>query len=362
MTFDKAAIDIMNVFQPGQAYVALSRLRSLDGLVLLSKIQNNGIGNDKEVIDYANNKASENELEQVYQKENKEFILNFLKQCFDWSDLAQQWRNYQFEYAHDKINEQSKWAIEKAGVVWNLVDPATKFMRQLDKLFRAEVIDFRYISQRINAAYDYFFPFFVQLSYDLLYKIFEVQNKKRTKQQYESLTDIEEIQTKSILNLMRSKLLAEAVIENKNLSKTIFDNENIKNYKQEKLKIVKQDFETQNKTLIAEEPKVIPTKKEKKETKEPTINVTYTLWTELKSLEKVAAARKLTVGTIQGHIAKLIALDKIKIEEVMPTDKIKILAQEFVNFDGESLNPIKEKLGDDFSWDELKMYRASLEN
>ncbi|MBK6566537.1 MAG: hypothetical protein IPG18_15360 [Saprospiraceae bacterium] len=34
LTFDKAVIDVVDVFQPGQAYVALSRLRSLDGLVL----------------------------------------------------------------------------------------------------------------------------------------------------------------------------------------------------------------------------------------------------------------------------------------------------------------------------------------
>jgi hypothetical protein len=34
LTFDKAAIDVSG-FMPGQAYVALSRLRSLEGLILL---------------------------------------------------------------------------------------------------------------------------------------------------------------------------------------------------------------------------------------------------------------------------------------------------------------------------------------
>jgi hypothetical protein len=55
--FDKAAIDVSQVL--GQAYVALSRLRSLEGLILLSPLRMNGISNDQDVMDYSLNKASE---------------------------------------------------------------------------------------------------------------------------------------------------------------------------------------------------------------------------------------------------------------------------------------------------------------
>ena len=56
LTFDKAIIDVRNVFAAGQSYVALSRLRSLDGLVLTSPFPANGIENDETVIRFERTK------------------------------------------------------------------------------------------------------------------------------------------------------------------------------------------------------------------------------------------------------------------------------------------------------------------
>src|SRR6478736_4221412 len=98
LTFDKAALDVSQVFLPGQAYVALSRLRSLNGLILLSPLRMNGISNDQDVMDFSLNKASETVLESALQRETKNFIYNYLRNSFDWNQLAQEWRNHQFSY------------------------------------------------------------------------------------------------------------------------------------------------------------------------------------------------------------------------------------------------------------------------
>jgi len=54
LTFDKAVIDAHAAFSPGQAYVALSRCRSLDGMVLSEKLNQRAIITDSIVDEYMN--------------------------------------------------------------------------------------------------------------------------------------------------------------------------------------------------------------------------------------------------------------------------------------------------------------------
>lgn len=54
LTFDKAIIDVHAAFSPGQAYVALSRCRTLDGLVLSSPVSSSVFMRDNAVDAYMN--------------------------------------------------------------------------------------------------------------------------------------------------------------------------------------------------------------------------------------------------------------------------------------------------------------------
>lgn len=54
LTFDKAIIDVHAAFSPGQAYVALSRCRTLDGLVLSSQVSASVFMRDNAVDAYMN--------------------------------------------------------------------------------------------------------------------------------------------------------------------------------------------------------------------------------------------------------------------------------------------------------------------
>ena len=370
LTFEKAALDVSQVFLPGQAYVALSRLTSLNGLILLSQIQMNGISNDQDVMDYALNKATEEVLKHSLHFETKNFIHNYLINSFNWTDLSQEWRNHRFSYNENAAgSEKSKhavWAYKRLETIETLIDPSQKFVNQLNKIFSKETVDLYFVQERVVAAYDYFFKPMDKLITDLLNKMAEIQKFKKVKEFYEELAFLDDLQTKAVLRLMKAKLLIEIVVAGETICKEKLSSTAIKNYKSDKVEKIREELNIANTDIFkSEEPVVRYTarkldKNEAKTVKKTTVEETHDLWLEKNSIQDIARIRKLTVQTIEMHLVKLIQAKKVEISDILPYDKILALREAFEFYQEESLNGLKEKHGDEFTWDELKMFKASI--
>ncbi len=97
LTFERAVIDAGQSFAPGQVYVALSRCRSLDGLVLTSELHPEVLKTDPQVKDFVTqHEMTYADLSDMLEKEMPKFWRARLLQAFDWSPLLQalyEWRD-----------------------------------------------------------------------------------------------------------------------------------------------------------------------------------------------------------------------------------------------------------------------------
>lgn len=84
LTFEKAIIDAQGAFAHGQTYVALSRCKSLEGLVLKSKIESNQIISDQNVIAFNKSAEANQPNEDLLEMAKRDFQLDLISEVFDF--------------------------------------------------------------------------------------------------------------------------------------------------------------------------------------------------------------------------------------------------------------------------------------
>jgi uncharacterized protein YpbB len=297
--------------------------------------------------------------------------LDTLSAAFDWYELNSKWAIHEASYklvgSKSEKGKNKSWVTLQTQAIQSSVEPAKRFQNQLENLFRNTRLDIDHVHERVQAAYAYFFKILDGVLTSNLKKIAELSRVRKTKQYAEELEELDELLTAAILKLKKARLLIEAVLAGREITKEVVWNEEIKNYKIAKLAALKQEAR-QNPSLLDmqddDDDEYIPvfkskkTPKEKKE-KKHTHDQTLELLHEGKTGEEIAVIRQLSMSTINGHFAALIKAEKLELEDVMEPDRISYLEEMVGEFEGTSLGQLKEKLGDDVSYDELRLYQAS---
>jgi hypothetical protein len=356
LTFDKAIIDIGNAFAPGQIYVALSRLRSLNGLVLTSKISGTGIRQDQNVSHFSKNKQQQEELDRQIKLESEAFLKSYLLQCFDLTPLD----NYVYEHVHSyskDINKSAKqkhvkWAQALLKELSEIKTNANKFLTQIQRLSHDQTAEgLSALLLRTTAAENYF-----NLLLDLSRRIFErMELVKQDKQVTAFLTELLEME--SLFYEQFKKIRKATALLQSTINGTEFTKSDVG------LLLNQSEREAQMKKVYAMPNKLdFTAKKERskktaavKEPKEDTKEVSLELFQKGKSIAEIAQQREMVIGTIEGHLAHYVAKQEISAKAILGSNKLNKILEAINELKTVNLNPLRQHLGNSVTFGEIKI-------
>ncbi|MCR4811254.1 MAG: HRDC domain-containing protein [Bacteroidales bacterium] len=188
LTFDNVIVDAADAFAYGQVYVALSRCRSLEGLVLSSRITSSCAYDSVDVDTFNRSQPSEDTVRQNYEANAFNYYIDMLfdllsvKQLYDAALRIDQFnRAYLTDIAPKAVSQWNEWTPRLAA----LSDVYEKFRNQIARMTtavssasEAKAI----VADRIAKAVAYFYAQIDEAQNAMLPLLdIEIDNKERAK-------------------------------------------------------------------------------------------------------------------------------------------------------------------------------------
>ncbi len=162
LTFDKAIIDARAAFAHGQVYVALSRCRTLEGLVLSTQVQQQGIISDPAVSGFVRDAAQHQPDKQMLSESKQVYLQELLTELFDFHSISRGIQN-----CHKLIKENGNSILGHTDallertdsfVTGGLIEVSRKFLLQLTRLLplHPDIEHDETVQERIRKAALYF--------------------------------------------------------------------------------------------------------------------------------------------------------------------------------------------------------------
>lgn len=322
LTFDRLIIDAGKSFASGQVYVALSRCRTLEGIVLKSKITPEVIFSDKRVSKFQDETHANNRIEEILNTEKYDYsiqkIINRIANTWILQDL-EKWHNSAIHSRgldKDKIKFLYQGIKPEAGKLAEVFGKFEKIIQQKTRKFIEGKEEWREIEAKAKGAVNFFFTNVNAKVFAPLKDFYsETKGVKGLKQYNEDfrvfLDDLEDY-----LNDLKEVHLLET---------PLFDKEN----------------EVEVTTKIVKVPSQI---------------LTFRLFEEGKTIPEIAKERGLVTETIYGHLAKFAEQGLLDLNRVFDKEKIKTFEKAFKeNSDHATLSEWKKALPNDFEFSEIRL-------
>lgn len=350
LTFEHAIIDASRSFAHGQTYVALSRCKSLEGLVLNAPLGREAVISDATVDSFISRAEANRPTPETLNTLQLEYIAQTLDELFGFSQLAQAVEmmtrtlseNF-YNKCHTLLTEYTK----AKQTVADMAGVAGKFAAQYRSILAKEHSgESRLLQERVHKAAAYFASQMEPLS-QLLAKTRVETGNKVVRKQFDD----------------RRALLADEL----SLKSRLFDYESrpgttftTNDYLRRKAAIVLGNDS-------ADEPRQAARRKASTAAKAPaaaktpkpsTREVSHDMFTAGMTVEQIAAERHLTTGTVFGHLAQYVMEDRIPIEQLMPQEHIDTIRNYArMHPDKTRTADMKAALGDGIDYKEISLVK-----
>lgn len=336
LTFEKLIVDLGDSFATGQAYVALSRCTSLDGLILLTPIQLKNVMVNNQIVSFHDQAPKEDQLGQILEKAKIRFAGDELKSVFDFNKIE-----FQTSEWSEWLNEKNIPKIQEALIILDHIKDQLKNWSKINRSFKSELHylvstypehkDSRQIHERMNKAIAYYTKnIFEQLIMPVHKHKESLVYKTKVKKYMVILDDYLNTVWSQINRLYQASFLGEEIFKGEI---------------------------TYSKDLLHNARNVNQLKKSKKGA---TLQDTLTLFRQGKTIAQIAGIRSLTEGTIESHLARLIGQGEISIKEILPEDSVEKISFYMLKNQDLGLSELIKKIPFDVDYSDLRMVREHL--
>ena len=323
LTFDKAIIDVHAAFSPGQAYVALSRCRTLEGLVLSSPVSASVFMKDKAVDAYMN---------YIYCPVQE---LAF-SSCYEYFEYEKK-PEPEAVGSEEKVNAK-KVNAERINTEKSDAEKLAVPVKIPDTALARELRSWRY--ERANEIDK---PAFVVFSNAALAGIAHLRPTTLTE-----LLDVPGVGPAKV-NAYGEEIIG--IVES-HLEDDDF----------EQGETVSEASEADSHDVVSDAPKKV--KKELRDdegNKLTTVEYSYWLYNQGNTVAQIAEKRGLNPSTIEGHLARYVASGDIDVHDFIDVDTLeKIEAYLAGHPDEKALKPVYEHFDSKISYGALRMAIAAI--